>query len=73
MDHGGRNHNYFIIIQKYYNVNFYSVLPLWSIKFVSLLNIMISAGQRLIVINRIQKKGFCLYNIYVCTVHIYYV
>ncbi len=35
--------------------------------------IIISAGQWLIVINRIQNKSFCLYNICMCTVYIYYV
>ncbi len=33
----------------------------------------ISAGQRLIMINRIQNKSVCVHNIYVCTVYIYYV
>ncbi len=32
-----------------------------------------SAVKRLIAINRIQNKGFCLRNIHVCTVYIYYV
>ncbi len=32
-----------------------------------------SAGQRLIVINRIQNKSFCEHNICVCAVYIYYV
>ncbi len=35
--------------------------------------IIISAGQWLIVINRIQNKSFCLYKICMCTVYIYYV
>ncbi len=35
--------------------------------------IKISAAKRLIAINRIQNKRFCLHNIYVCTVYIYYV
>ncbi len=34
---------------------------------------IISAGQWLIVINCIQNKSFCVYNICVCTVYIYYV
>ncbi len=33
----------------------------------------ISAVKRLIVINRIQNKSFCLHNICVCVVYIYYV
>ncbi len=37
-----------------------------------LIYIYISAVKRLIVINRIQNKSFCLHNIWVCTVHIYY-
>ncbi len=32
-----------------------------------------SAVKRLIAINHIQNKRFCLHNIYVCTVYIYYV
>ncbi len=32
-----------------------------------------SAVKWLIVINRIQNKSFCLHNIYVCTLYIYYV
>ncbi len=32
-----------------------------------------SAAKRLIVINRIQNKSFCLHNMCVCTVYIYYV
>ncbi len=32
-----------------------------------------SAVKRLIVINHIQNKSFCLHNICVCTVYIYYV
>ncbi len=35
--------------------------------------VYISAGQQLILINRIQNKSFCLYNTCVCTVYIYYV
>ncbi len=35
--------------------------------------ILISAVKWLIVINRIQNKSFCLHNIWVCTVYIYYV
>ncbi len=35
--------------------------------------IYISAVKRLIAINRIQNKSFCLHNIYVCTFYIYYV
>ncbi len=35
--------------------------------------IYISAVKQLIVINRIQNKCFCLHNICVCTVYIYYV
>ncbi len=35
--------------------------------------IYISPVKRLIVINHIQNKSFCLHNIYVCTVYIYYV
>ncbi len=31
----------------------------------------INAVKQLIVINRIQNKGFCLHNICMCTVHIY--
>ncbi len=31
-----------------------------------------SAVKRLIAINRIQNKSFCLHNICVCTVDIYY-
>ncbi len=31
----------------------------------------ISAVKRLIVINHIQNKSFCLLNIYVCTVYIF--
>ncbi len=38
---------------------------------VNLLNI--SAGQRFIVINCIQNKIFCVHNICVCAVYIYYV
>ncbi len=37
------------------------------------ITVTISAVKRLIVINRIQNKGFCLHNICVCTVYIYYV
>ncbi len=33
----------------------------------------ISAVKRLITINHIQNKSFCLHNICVCTVYIYYV
>ncbi len=32
-----------------------------------------SAVKRLIAINHIQNKRFCLHNIYVCYVYIYYV
>ncbi len=35
--------------------------------------ILISAVKWLIAINRIQNKSFCLHNIWVCTVYIYYV
>ncbi len=35
--------------------------------------VTISAVKRLIVINRIQNKSFCLHNICVCSVYIYYV
>ncbi len=35
--------------------------------------VYISAVKRLIMINRIQNKSFCLHNKCVCTVHIYYV
>ncbi len=35
--------------------------------------IYISAGQQLIVINRIQNKCFYVHNICVCTVYTYYV
>ncbi len=35
--------------------------------------IYISAVKRLITINHIQKKSFCLHNIYVCIVYIYFV
>ncbi len=35
--------------------------------------IYISAVKRLIVINHIQNKLFCLHNISVCTLYIYYV
>ncbi len=35
--------------------------------------INISAVKRLIAINRIQKKSFCLHYICTCTVYIYYV
>ncbi len=38
-----------------------------------LLIVFISAVKRLIAINRIQIKSFCLHNICVCTVYIYYV
>ncbi len=34
---------------------------------------MYSAVKRLIAINRIQNKSFCLPNIYECTVYMYYV
>ncbi len=37
------------------------------------ITVTISAVKRLIVINRIQNKSFCLHNICVCTVYIYYV
>ncbi len=36
-------------------------------------NIFTSAVKRLITINHIQNKSFCLHNIWVCTVYIYYV
>ncbi len=36
-------------------------------------NVTTSAVKLLIVINRIQNKSFCLHNICVCTVYIYYV
>ncbi len=36
------------------------------------INIYISAVKRLIVINHIQNKSFCLHNICMCTVYIYY-
>ncbi len=35
--------------------------------------VYISAVKRLITINHIQKKSFCLHNIYVCIVYIYFV
>ncbi len=35
--------------------------------------VYISAVKQLIVINRIQNKSFCLHNICLCTVFIYYV
>ncbi len=35
--------------------------------------IIISAAKRLITINRIQTKSFCLHNICMCAVYIYYV
>ncbi len=35
--------------------------------------IIISAVKRLIAINRIQNKSFCLNNIWVCSMYIYYV
>ncbi len=37
------------------------------------LYIYITAVKRLIVINHIHNKSFCLHNICVCTVYIYYV
>ncbi len=33
----------------------------------------ISAVKQLIVINHIQNKSFCLHNIYMCALFIYYV
>ncbi len=41
------------------------------IVYIIVLYIYCSAGQRLIVINRIQNKSFCLYNICVCAVCIH--
>ncbi len=35
--------------------------------------VKVSVDKRLITINRIQNKGFCLRNIFVCAVHIYFV
>ncbi len=35
--------------------------------------ILISAVKILIAINHIQNKTFCLHNMFVCTVYIYYV
>ncbi len=37
------------------------------------MNINITAGQQLIVINRIQNKSFCLHNICVCTIFNVYI
>ncbi len=43
--------------------------------YIYIMYIYISAVKRLIVINRIQNKRFCLHNIpvYVCAVYIHYV
>ncbi len=46
------------------------VIYFWGISFLSLKS---SAVKRLIAINCIQNKRFCLHNIYVCTVYIYHV
>ncbi len=46
------------------------VLPLSSL---NILYIYISAVKRLIAINRIQNKRFCLHNVCECAVYIYYV
>ncbi len=54
--------NYFLYFFYFYFISYWVVLCLYS-----------SAGQRLITINHIQNKSFCVYNIYVCTVYIYYV
>ncbi len=36
------------------------------------INILNRAGQRLIMINHIQNKSFCIHNVSVYTVYIYY-
>ncbi len=38
-----------------------------------IIEVIFSAVKQLIAINRIQNKSFCLHNIYVCSVYIYYV
>ncbi len=45
------------------------VLYLYIFK-IKKLYLLTSAVKRLIVINRIQNKSFCLHNICVCTVYI---
>ncbi len=52
------------------NSNVFSIIIIVFIYFIGVFN---SAVKRLIAINRIQNKRFCLHNISVCTVYIYYV
>ncbi len=47
-------------------------MMLESFVVVSAHQILINAVKRLIAINHLQNKSFCLHNIYVCTVYIYY-
>ncbi len=69
-----RNHSDMMIccsrnISDYYQCwNYFFGKPLIFLTF-----IYFSAVKRLIAINRIQNKSFCLHNIRVCTVYIYYV
>ncbi len=45
----------------------------FNVYFILILNLKISGVKRLIAINRIHNIHFCLHNICVCTVYIYYV